>query len=310
MSTLHQAVADYLRIRRALGYKLERHGRLLPQFADYLSEVGASTVTTEHALSWAMQPGGDKTRWWGDRLSIVRGFASWLTTIDPAAEVPPTNLLPHRPQRATPYVYSEADIAALLRACDTIRSPMRAATYRTLIGLLAVTGMRIGEAIALNTDDVDFEHGLLRVRSGKFGKARQLALHATTVQELGNYQRLRARYRPRPQTAALLSSTTGTRLIYGNVKTTFTQLAAQAGLQPRSRSCRPRLHDLRHSFAINAILQGYRSGADTQTRLAVLATWLGHSDPAHTYWYLSAAPELLALAGQRLEQHQRGGEPT
>lgn len=307
MNMLRQAAQDYLTIRRALGYKLHRHGWLLPQFVDYLAQVGATTVTTEHALAWAMLPGGDKTRWWAERLSIVRGFAAWLATRDPAVEVPPADLLPHHPQRATPYLYSDTDIAALLHACTTLRSTMRAETYRTLIGLLTVTGMRIGEAIALDTDDLDTDHAVLTVRSGKFGKARELALHPTTIHALGGYLRLRARSSPPPQTDAFLISTAGTRLHYSNVKTTFSQLADRAGLAPRSGSCRPRLHDLRHSFAVNAILDGYRTGAEAQPRLATLSTWLGHADPAHTYWYLSAAPELLALAGQRLQTHHRGG---
>lgn len=304
MSTLRQAVDDYLTIRRVLGYKLERHGWLLPQFVAYLDQAGATTITVEHALTWAMLPAGGKTRWWAERLSVVRGFAAWLAAIDPATEVPPADLLPHHRQRATPYLYSDDDIVALLAACGTIRSTRRAATYRTLIGLLAVTGMRIGEAIALDTNDFDDEEGLLTVQSGKFGKARELALHATTVHALRDYLRLRTR--PRPRTDALFVSTIGTRLLYGNVKATFSQLTKRAGLAPRSRSCRPRLHDLRHSFAVNTILDGYRSGADVQARLPLLSTWLGHVDPAHTYWYLSAAPELLALAGKRLDQYPGG----
>jgi integrase len=305
MNGLDQAVADYLTIRRALGYKLEHHGRLLPQFVDYLHEIGTTRITVEHAMAWAMMPTGSTARWWRARLSVVRGFALWLAASDPATEVPPADLLPCPRHRAIPYLYSDNDIAALLAAAGTIRSVSRAATYQTLIGLLCVTGMRIGEAISLDRSDLDLRLGLLVVRSGKFGKSRQLPLHGTTVAALRGYLELCDRLEPHPSTGALFISTVGTRLVYRNVSRTFRQLTQRAGLMPRSAS-RPRLHDLRHSFAVNTIIDGYRTGVDVQARLALLSTYLGHVDPANTYWYLSAAPELLALASERLDQHQGG----
>ena len=181
MTPLPQALADYLRIRHALGYKLERAGKLLPQFLDYLEQIGAETITTEQALAWATLPAGGSERWWAFRLSMVRGFAAYLQTLDPAAEVPPKDLLAGRPPRATPYLYAEEEIAALLAAAGTLRFALRVATYRTLIGLLAVTGMRVGEAIRLDRGDVDFAHGLLVVRDSKFGKSRELPLHPSTM---------------------------------------------------------------------------------------------------------------------------------
>lgn len=306
MSPLREAVADYLSIRRALGYKLERPGQLLPQFIDYLEDVGVETLTTEHALAWAMLPGGERSNWWAERLSIVRVFATWLAAMDPATEVPPRDLLPCRRQRPTPYLYSAGDIAALLRATGTLRGRLRAATYRTLLGLLVVTGLRIGEAIALDRGDLDLRAGLLVVVEGKFGKARELGLHPTSVEALRGYIAQRDRLHPEPDTPALFVSTVGTRLRYPHVSATFRQLADRAGLKTRPDRCRPRLHDLRHTFAVSSLLEAYRSGCDVHARVPLIATWLGHSDPAHTYWYLQAAPELLALAGQRLDAHLGG----
>jgi integrase/recombinase XerD len=289
-----------------MGYKLEHAGRLLPQFIDFLDEAGVATVTVEHAVSWATLPAGDKRTWWAERLSIIRGFATWLAAFNPATEVPPSDLLPRNSGRTTPYVCSPQEIEALLAAAGSISTPLRAATYQTLIGLLAVTGMRIGEAIALDHADFDRQDGLLLVRSGKFGKSRQLPLHDTTIDALDGYLRLRDRLCREIRTSALLVSNIGTRLDYRYVSRTFRQLADRAGLVPRSPSCRPRLHSLRHSFAVHTVLDGYRTGADVQAMLPLLSTYLGHVEPSNTYWYLSAAPELLALAGRRLEGHLGG----
>jgi integrase len=304
MSSLRQALAGYLAVRRSLGYGLARQEKLLGQFITYLEDAGAKTVTARAALAWAVLPGGNQS-WHALRLQAIRGFASWLQAIDPSAEVPPAGLLPWRPCRATPYLYSDADVAALIAAAGTLRFPLRAATYQALIGLLAVTGMRIGEAIRLDHGGLDLGGGVLTVRQSKFGKSRRLPLQPTTAGALHGYLRLRGRLHPHPGTAAVFISLAGTRLDYRNVHATWKLLAARAGLRPRSPSCRPRLHDLRHSFAVASLLDAYAAGQDAQARLALLATWLGHVDPVATYWYLSAAPELLALAGQRLEHHLR-----
>jgi integrase/recombinase XerD len=298
VNPLRTFVNNYLTTRRAMGYKLERAGRLLPQFVDYLDDAGTATVTVEHAVTWATLPTGTKQTWWAERLSIVRGFATWLAAFEPATEIPPLDLLPRASGRTTPYICSQPEIDALLEAARRIPTPLRAATYQTLIGLLAVTGMRIGEAIALDRADLDRAHGLLEVRSGKFGKSRQLPLHKTAIAALEGYLRVRDRLRRDVHTSALLISNVGTRLDYRYVNKTFRQLADRAGLTPRSPSCRPRLHSLRHSFAVHTVLDGYRTGADVQAMLPLLSTYLGHVEPSNTYWYLEAAPELLALAGQ------------
>jgi len=305
VSPLRQALAGYLAVRRSLGYKLARPEKLLVQFITYLEQAGAATITTDLAVAWATLPGGD-ANWHAQRLSVVRGFAAWLHTIDPAAEVPPAGLIPSRRLRATPYLYSDADITALIAAAARLRFPLRTATYQTLIGLLAVTGMRIGEAIRLDRADLDLAAGVITVRQSKFGKTRLLPLHPSATAALRGYLRLRDRLCPCPRTAAVFISPAGTRLLYCNVHATWKLLIDSAGLKARSAACRPRIHDIRHSFAVRALLDAYAAGQDGQARLALLSAYMGHVDPSHTYWYLSAAPELLALAGQRLEDHLAG----
>lgn len=297
---LRDALGDYLAMRRALGYRLARPEKLLTQFLDHLEQTNTVTITVDAALAWACLPAGD-VNWWAYRLSVVRGFASYLHTLDPTVQVPATDLLPWKARRAIPYLYSPADIAALLAAAESLSTPLRRATIGTLIGLLAVTGIRVGEALALDRDDLDTEHGLLVVRHGKFDKSRELVLHPSTVAALRRYLRERDRLHPAPASPALLISTAGTRLLYCNVHWTFHRLVQRAGLAPRSAACRPRIHDLRHSFAVATMLDAYAHGQDGQHRLTLLSTYLGHVDPAGTYWYLSASPELLAIAAQRLE---------
>jgi integrase len=307
VSPLGQALADYLRIRRALGFKLDQAERLLAQFIAYLHDHHAEVPTIEDALAWARLPTAATPRWWAQRLTTVRGFAAYLHTLDPRAEVPPPGLIRRGPRRATPYLYSQADIAALVQAAGTLARPLGAATYQTLIGLLAVTGMRVGEAIRLDRDDLDADHdGRLTVRDSKFGKSRLVPLHPTTVAALRAYLQARDRLLPAPASPALLISTAGTRLGYNNVWRTFHRLVRQAGITARSASCQPRIHDLRHSFAVATMLDWYARGADVPALLPRLSTYLGHADPKHTYWYLQAAPELLTLATHRLDAHQAG----
>lgn len=307
MSPLRRHLDDYLTMRRALGYKLERAGLLLDQFVSYLESVDASTVSTEHALAWATLPAGGSRSWWAMRLSAVRGFAGYLHTIDPECEVPPADVLRGRALRSVPYLYSDEQIAALMTATGTLSSPLRGATFRSLVGLLAVSGMRIGEAILLDGDDIDWEQGVLIVRHGKFGKSRWLPLHPSTLDALAGYLRSPERA-ARVCSPALFVSTAGTRLLYPNVLRTFKILVDRAGLTARSARCRPRLHDLRHTFAVRTVLDCYRTGVDVNSRLPLLSTYLGHVNPANTYWYLTGAPELLALAGDRLESSL--GEPS
>jgi integrase len=302
MIALRPALHDYLSMRRALGYKLQRAEKLLTQFVGFIETSGSERISTELALAWATLPAQGAKDWWSGRLTVVRGFAAYLHTLDPATEVPPTELLPARSHRAVPYLYSDDDVVALMAAAETLRSPLRVLTYQTMIGLVAVTGMRIGEAIRLDRHDLDLDGGVLTVRLSKFGKSRELPLHASTLDALRVYLNRRDQLHPRPTAPSLFISMAGTRLLYCNVNWTFLRLLRHAGLRPHSATCRPRLHDLRHSFAVHTVMEAYRSDADVAVRLPLLSTYLGHLHPANTYWYLSAAPELLALAGKRLER--------
>jgi integrase len=301
VSDLRDALDIYLTIRRALGYKLTRTGLLLADFVGYLEANGTDTITTDASFAWATLPPNGASDWWAQRLSVVRPFARHLHAIDAAHEVPPPGLLPGRSQRATPYLYSDADIAALMAAASGFHSPLRVVTFQTLVGLLAVTGLRIGEALRLDRGDLDLAEGVLTIRLSKFGKSREVPLHASTVDALAAYSRERDRLCRRPAGSAFFISTAGTRLLYCNAHLGWLDLVRRAGLPPRSAKCRPRPHDLRHSFAVRTLLDWYRDGADVQARLPLLSTYLGHVHPGSTYWYLSAAPELLSLVVARLD---------
>ena len=303
---LRDGLGDYLALRRALGFKLANAGRLLDQFIEYLNECGAGTPTTDHALTWANLPASGSSNWRAIRLSVVRGFAIYLHSLDATVEVPSADLIRHGPDRATPYLYSDAEIRRLVAAAGELRPRLRAATYQTLIGLLATCGLRVSEAIGLDTTDLDRDNDLLVIRETKFAKSRLVPLHSTTIARLTAYLTLRDQTRAHPRCPALLVSGTGTRLHHSNVSLIFARLAERVGITRRSAACRPRMHDLRHSFAVATVLDWYRTGADVPAMLPRLATYLGHTDPKHTYWYLTAAPELMALAGQRLDAHLAG----
>lgn len=307
---LRAALADYLRLRRALGYALRRDEKLLAQFLTYLETRGTDTVTIADALTWANLPAGASPGWLAFRMRAVQGFAGYLHTLDPRVEVPPRGLLPGSPRRAVPYLYSDADIAALMAQTSRLRTPLRAATLATVIGLLFVSGMRIGEVIALDDTDLDTTAGLLRVRHAKRGSQRLVPLHPTTIDALTDYRRHRDAVFAHPVSPALFVSSNGQRLRYVNVCPTFITLVRRAGLPQRPPPCRPRIHDLRHSMAVRTLLDWYRDGADIASRLPLLSAYLGHVDPKGTYWYLDAAPELMTEAARRLEPGapQPGGD--
>lgn len=301
MTDLRQALQDYLRIRRQLGFQLEASGRLLADYVGFMERAGAPRVTSELALRWAKLPAGAQPHWWRRRLGMVRGFARYLQTIDPQTEVPSKDLLPANRPRVAPYIYSQAEIAALMGAAQALRPPLRAAGCETLIGLMAASGMRIGEALALDRAHVDLRAGALHVRAARSSKQREVVLHESTTEALSGYGRLRDRHWPRPKTAAFFVSTQGRRLTHSSFSDTFRELIRQTGLEGCGERARPRPHDLRHSFAVRTLLGWYRAGADVDARMPLLSTYLGHVQPASTYWYLQAVPELLALAGERLD---------
>jgi integrase/recombinase XerD len=299
--SLRRALGEYLAMRRRLGVKLDREGKLLPGFVDFLEASGDSHITSRVAVAWATQPRGVHPAWWTGRLVMIRGFAKYLQAFDPRHEVPPIDLLPHTRPRTAPYIYTLAEITALVAATATLVSPLRTATYRTLLGLLAVTGLRVGEAIALDEEDFDRRRGTLRIRRAKFEKTREVPLHRTTTRALVRYADERDRLVPKRRTHSFFVSTTKTRLIYQNVHETFLHLVYAAGLADR-RPRRPRIHDLRHTFAVGTVLRWHREGVDVEAKLPMLSTYLGHIGPSTTYWYLTAVPELLEAAAVRLER--------
>jgi integrase/recombinase XerD len=302
MTRLRRAAEDYVSIRRALGFKLDRHPRLLAQFVAYLEEAGASTVTTGLALAWATIPAGTSPDWHRARLSVARGFAAYLAALDPGTQVPAADLLCRGDQRATPYLLSEDALASLVAAAGALAPPLRAATYGTLFGLLAVAGLRVGEAIRLGRDDVDPAAGLLLVRNSKWDKSRELPLAPSTIAALSDYARTRDRLCPAPRQPSFFVSTRGTRLVYSDIRRTLLGLARRAGITAGPAGSRLRPHALRHSFAVATLLDWYRAGADVDAQLPALSAYMGHAGPSSTYWYLSAAPELLAVAAGRLGQ--------
>jgi integrase/recombinase XerD len=247
MTNFSASVADYLITRRAMGYKLAYQGQTLEQFVAYLNAAGAAHVTIAHALSWAKQPADAAPVWWSVRLSTVRGFARFLSAFDPATEVPPARLLPEPSHRAVPYIYSEDDIVRLREAAGRLRPEHRADTYQTLIALIAVTGIRVGESVRLDLTDVDLDQGILTIRNTKFGKSRQNPLHPTTVDALAAYADRRDERRRKPKSASFFTSAIGTRLLRDNVSTVFPRLVREAGIQSPSRHRSPRMHDLRHT---------------------------------------------------------------
>jgi len=304
VSTLAEHVERYLQLRRAVGFKLVGEAQLLAEFVRFAETAGESTVRTEAALAWARLPAGASHNYLSRRLRAVRSFARYLHALDPACEVPSIELLRARKYRPAPLLYSGQEIVALMAAARALDPPLRAATMETIIGLLACTGLRIGEALGLDREDFDQTNQLLVIRDSKFGKSREVLLHPSTVRALAGYGEIRDRFCPHPGTRSLFVTTRGTRPAHPTIHQPFRQLLDQTGVRRRSPTGRARIHDVRHSFAVNTLLGWYRDGGDVAARMPLLSTYLGHVDPAATYWYLSAAPELLALAAERLEQSQ------
>jgi integrase/recombinase XerD len=305
MTTLAQHLNDYLQLRRTLGHKLADAHRLLPRFVTYLDDQGAEFVTIEAALAWSLErtvPDGSRVP--AQRMMAVRGFARYLSGIDPRTEVPPAGTIRHPQRWRRPFIYTDNDVLAMIeQARAVIPQRLRWATYQTLIGLLATTGVRVGEALRLDRGDLDRAEGVLRIRESKFGKSRLVPLQASTVDALERYDHTRRQLMPEPSTNSFLVSLHGTRVIYECVWPVHRKLCAHAGVGAGS-TVRPRIHDHRHSFAVNTLLGWYQDGVDVPSRISWLSTYLGHREPGYTYHYLSAASDLLAHAARLLNDAQ------
>lgn len=308
MSTIRKGVDAYLALRRALGFKLRQEGLWLERFASFLEQRNSRRVTAALALEWAALPAHAQASHLARRLGVVRGFAEFYAARDPRTEVPALGLLPARYQRKQPYTFSDDEIRRLLGAAARLHSEigLRRQTYTALLGLLVVTGMRISEAVSLDCGDVDLADALITVRRTKFGKSRLIPLHASTRRALVRYAKARDRIFLRSTATSFLVGEHGRRLTVNVAERTFVKLSHQVGLRSPADRRGPRLHDLRHRFAVHTLLRWYRTGVDVERHLPELSTYLGHAHPTDTYWYLSAVPELMRLVVARLE-HRSGG---
>lgn len=315
MSCLQNMLDEYLAVRRSLGYELREQAFCLRKFVAFADTEGTDHITTDLALRWATQSAHVQPATRAGRLGMVRRFAKWCSASDPRTEVPPEGLLPHKYRRMRPYIYSDDEIDKVVEAASQLPSPkrLRAHTYSTVFGLLAVTGMRVSEAVALNRRHVDLEDGILTVRRTKFGRSRFVPVHPTTCDSLREYAERRDRVVAVYFTDAFFASERGTRITGCSTRYNFAKVSRQVGLRKPAGGCRhgrgPRLHDMRHRFAVRTLLDWYRAGLDVERELPKLATYLGHVHVNDTYWYLEAVPELLELATARLvDGREEGGE--
>ena len=303
MKSLTTSLGEYIKVRRSLGYQLKSVERNLKKFIAYLKKKGCQYITVQLALEWATLPKNVKRSTWSRRLSIVRLFAQYRKAEDPRTEIPPSHLLSQKPDRAIPYIYSEKEIHQLLKACQSLSSRgLRHCTYYTFFGLMAVTGCRISELISLNREDLDIKNNWIIVRNSKYDKSRLLPLHPTTMQQLKKYSKIRDQFPVRDINAFFLSDH-GKRITEWSTRFAFIQISKQIGLRGQFDSNGPRIHDIRHTFAVKALLNWYRKGINIDQKITLLSTYLGHKKPTDTYWYMTGTAELLAQATNRLEKN-------
>lgn len=315
MKPMHKQLTEYLAMRRALGFALKRPGKALASFVTFMEQSRAEYITTVLALEWAQQPASAKHATWAARLGYVRGFAQYLKSFDYRTEIPPTELLPQQPKRIQPYIYSDREVKALMAAAlelplcriDPAGSLLKRQTYYVLIGLLAVTGMRISEVTDLRLEHADLHNGIITVEKGKLGKSRLIPLHTSTVKVLEKYLAHRRQYSQCHVSDFFFINRVGKHLDQGTIRRTFYDLSNTAGIRrkqtsPGGKFMGPRIHDLRHRFAVQTLLRWYRKGDDTEQRLPLLSTYLGHVHVNDTYWYLTSYPELMSRGVDRLEK--------
>lgn len=311
MSALNRAIAEYVQLRRGLGFNLKRYPVWLREFVAFLNHRKARHITTALAAEFATRDAshGPKTR--SMRYQVVRGFARYYHGIDPDSDVPPAGLVRGRARRADPHRYTEKEIHGLLCAARNLPSTytLRPWTYHCLFGLLAVSGMRVSEARNLLRQDIDWNEGLLTVRKTKFGKSRLVPLHPSTVDALGSYARRRDRFfarRSRHPGLHFFATRAGTRLHDAYVHRVFWRISQTIGLRATAGGHGPRLHDFRHRFAVETLLRWYHDGQPVDRLLPALSTYLGHVRVSDTYWYLRSTPELMTAAAERLARRWEG----
>jgi integrase len=282
---------------------MKREEKLLYQFISFLERHGFEYITSSAALNWAIQPKDCHPGNWRNRLFTVRRFAKYIHALDPRTEIPPSDLLSERYQRRKPHIYTEEEIQSLINVAKCTRAPkgLWGWTFSTIFGLLAVTGMRISEAVNLNREDVDLGEGILTIRETKFRKSRLVPIHPSTAKVLQKYARARDKIFPNLRSGSFFVTEWGKQVRAKLVGKKFLALARKINLRGPKGTPGPHLHDLRHTFTVNTMLQWYRSGVDVEAHMPELSTYLGHLSTAETYWYVSAVPELLFLAVKKLE---------
>jgi len=305
--SLRQELDRYLSVRRSLGYDLGTSERVLRRFVDFAETEQAQHITTAMFLRWQDAFGEAGRQTWAARFGMVRLFSQWLQGLDPKHEALPRGLIPSRSRRTRPYIYSAEEIAAIVDAAAELRSVygMRGHTCSTLFGLIAATGLRISEALGLDADDIDLNEGVLRIRRGKLGKERLIPVADSVTRRLRTYAAERDRLLGLTPKSFFVTCG-GDRLGDCSARYNFALVCQQVGLRSPQKYGRhgrgPRIHDLRHSFAARTIVDWYRTGKDPSREMIKLTTYLGHTSPENTFWYIEAVPELLELASHRVEQ--------
>ena len=308
MTSFTERLEQYLALRRRHGGDWTAAAYNLRPFAAFADTEAAEWISVDLFIRWKDQFGSAGTATWNNRLASVRGFTAWLRDIDPRTEVPPKELVPGRYRRPTPHIYSDGEIAQILTEAAQLpsRLGLRGETYATLFGLLAVTGLRIGEALGLDDPDVDLDAAVLFVRRGKNDRSRFIPVTDCTAKRLGQYRAARSRIFGTAATAAFFVGENGQRLEIHAAQSNFAKIGQRIGLrekQPGTKFGRgPRLHDMRHTMASKTILDWFRSGRSPDREMYKLSTYLGHLNPGGTWWYIEAVPELLSLASERAEQ--------
>jgi len=304
MNPLSKELDSYLTIRRSLGYDLSTAERILRRFIFFAEQHNAEHITSALCLQW-LEDSSASRQTQANQLGTIRRFSAWLHVLDPANEILPQSLVPCRRRRSMPYIYSEEEIRRIVETAAELPSlnGIRALTCSTLFGLIAVTGLRVSEAISLNVDDIDIKTGVLVLRRGKLGKERLLPLSESTTRYMAAYDRERDRllgHRPEP----FFISDRGERMTDCSARYNFAAVCQTIGLRPAQKYHRhgrgPRIHDLRHSFAVRTLINWYCTGKNPASEMIKLSTYLGHANPANTYWYIEAVPELLELASRRV----------
>jgi integrase len=302
MTSLRLALERYVSMRQGLGYKYRNQARDLSDFVSFMEARRATTITTKLALAWATLPPRSSVSS-AMRLTVVRGFARHVASMDPKTEVPPNGIFA-RPRRPKPYIYSDREINALLAAALALPpiDGLNRWTYHHLFGLIVVTGMRLSEATGLQRPDVDLKEGVLTVRQAKFGKSRLLPVHPATRAALRSYAERRDRYLGSRCGPHFFAAERGGGLLKEYVHRVFWRLSREIGLRRPGDSTGPRVHDLRHTFAMRTMLGWYREAANVEEKLPALSTYLGHTCVRDTYWYLSACPDLMQEAVRRFDR--------